>query len=372
MSSAPRVRVLVLLASAAAVPPAAGQINPAAPAGIKPPSVVALPPGLVQRLAAAGIDSSAPDLTSKLKSRLRTAGAGSTRGTVKGDIVRGGPKYGDQSLPAKPSAPAGKGRSAPSGPPSLVIEALQLSPWDLHTALLAKGPKSFGASDVSYKVAGPCGLSYAGALESDGGPFGCCYPDPSGAEKMFLRDYANHADKWRLGGTPQTISVTFSISGLPDATRSVPGVVGAGQQVKVTLTIGSEAPLLGGNDAGLQANHASFGGSVPRSNDGAPWVTTTGQDTIGLGVYLGKGYTVTQTRIVAAYSTLDAPGSNPPENAYRYAKVKTPPDSGRLQTVVDWMYGPGESLSYQIEWTLTGPLGQRPLLTMPPSGPCDS
>jgi len=43
-----------------------------------------------------------------------------------------------------------------------------------------------------------------------------------------------------------------------------------------------------------------------------------------------------------------------------------------LQTGVRWHYGYGESLSYTIQWILKGPYGQRPLKTMPLSGPCDS
>lgn len=44
----------------------------------------------------------------------------------------------------------------------------------------------------------------------------------------------------------------------------------------------------------------------------------------------------------------------------------------KLETTVYWHYGAAESLSYTVEWQLHGPGGQRPLLTMPLGGPCDS
>jgi hypothetical protein len=93
---------------------------------------------------------------------------------------------------------------------------------------------------------------------------------------------------------------------------------------------------------------------------------------VALGVNLGAGYVVLDTKIAAVHSQLDAPYVTAPETSYRYARIKTKPDGGRITTVVEWMYGPAESLTYTIQWTLKGPLGQRPLLTMPLGGPCDS
>ena len=93
---------------------------------------------------------------------------------------------------------------------------------------------------------------------------------------------------------------------------------------------------------------------------------------VGVGVNLGSGWSVTSTKIIAAHSVLDAPNDSTPDDSYRGASVTQPPSSGRLQTGVHWHYGVAESLSYTIEWQLQGPSGQRPLLTMPLGGPCDS
>ena len=81
---------------------------------------------------------------------------------------------------------------------------------------------------------------------------------------------------------------------------------------------------------------------------------------------------MTSTKIFAAHSVLDAPNDNTPDNSYRGATVTQLPQSNRLQTTVHWHYGPAESLSYTIEWQLQGPGGQRPLMTMPLGGHCDS
>ena len=296
----------------------------------------------------------------------------STRGAVSSQIMSGKPGYGDATQVARPANAKADRIAAPSGPPTAEIVSANMGPWGITARLKVKAPKKYGTGDVTYKVSGPCGLDYGGPLESDGSIFGCCYYDETQTEFMALKTQGNWADKWRLGAGPHTVKLTFSASGLPDMTRSFTGVTGAFQQVKISLTVDSVPPFLGANAAGVQASNAKFGGNGPRANDGEPWSSTTGQDTLGMGIFLGKGYKVTDTKILSAHSRLDAPNNTAPENSYRFARVKTKPDADRLQTVVEWMYGPGESLSYTIEWTITGPLGQRALSTMPLSGPCDS
>jgi hypothetical protein len=51
--------------------------------------------------------------------------------------------------------------------------------------------------------------------------------------------------------------------------------------------------------------------------------------------------------------------------------VTTPPAGNDLRTAVHWHYSGIDSLDYTVEWTLSGPLGQRPLLTMAKYGSCD-
>jgi hypothetical protein len=371
---------LVLFAVALAVPPARAQLSPhpgptptavlhAMPKSVGP----ALPAGLADRIKTHGLLATDPQLKSKLAALLESRGrARGNRGSVVAQIVQGRGGYGEKNKASAPPDTKGRKTAPPSGPPTFEVTSAFLSPWDVDATLNVKAAKFYAAGEVTYKVSGPCGLDYGGPLESDG-PLGlCCFVEENGAEKMFLRNYSNHADKWRLGADGKTVTLTFAAAGLPNASKTFTGAIGAGQQVKVTLTVDAVAPFLGANAAGLQGANAKFGGTGPRSSDGEPWTPTTGEDSLGLGVFLGKGYKVTETKIVAAQSKLDAPGNTAPDNAYRYARVKTKPDADRLQTVVEWMYGPGESLSYTIEWTIVGPLGQRPLLTMPTSGPCDS
>ncbi|MBK9062754.1 MAG: hypothetical protein IPL89_06105 [Acidobacteria bacterium] len=372
---------LVLIAVVLAAPAARAQLNqnpwPTPTASnmkvIAKGAVAAIPPGVADRIKTNGLLATDPQLKAKMAALLESRGrARGNRGSVVAQIVQGRGGYGEKNKPTAPPDTKGRKTAPPSGPPTLEITSAFLSAWDVDATLKVKAPKAYAAGEVTYKVSGPCGLDYGGPLESDG-PLGiCCFPDENGAEKMFLKNSSNNADKWRLGADGKTVTLTFLAAGLPNASKTFAGVLGAGQQVKITLSIDAVAPFLGANAAGLQAANAKFGGNSPRSSDGEPWVSTSGEDTLGLGVFLGKGYKVTETKIVAAQSKLDAPGNTAPENAYRYARVKTKPDADRLQTVVEWMYGPGESLSYTIEWTIVGPLGQRPLLTMPTSGPCDS
>ena len=141
----------------------------------------------------------------------------------------------------------------------------------------------------------------------------------------------------------------------------------------ISLTIDSAAPFVTTNNFGLGQGNGLFAnpGTIrldPGTNTSA---STSGNDTVGLGVNLGPGWTVTSAKVVAASSVLDAPNDNTPDNAYRGASVTQMPSSGRLQTIVHWHYGVEESLKYTIEWQLQGPGGQRPLLTMALGGPCD-
>jgi hypothetical protein len=339
----------------------------------KAAALVTLPPGLEQRLKSAGLDAGDPQLSTKLKGRHDAF-----RRLAKnaGGTVTAQPMSAKRTVHPPAAAPTPgltlQRTVTPSGPPSLEILQASASPWEVSGRLKVRSPKTLAPSDVKYQLSGPCGLNGGGTLWKEDGAWVCCFYDEQGSEFMNLSSGYHGGDVWKLGGTGRTVTLTFSSPGLPSATKTFENVVGSYQQVKVTLVVDSAPPFLGSNQAGIQASNANFGGSGARSNDGAPWVATNGQDTLGLGIFLGKGYSVTDTKIVSAHSKLDAPGSTAAENAYRYAKIKTKPDAGRLQTVVDWMYGPGESLSYTIEWTLTGPMGQRPLTTMPLSGDCDS
>jgi hypothetical protein len=327
---------------------------------------VRVPAGLASRLRAAGLDPSDPQLSQKLKQRftdvLRRGGRRTGIRTQTGLKRGGAPVY---PLPAG----LARGRtSSPSGPASLEIQQFFLSAWDVYGTLKVKAPGAFSPGQITYRLTEPtCGLDVSGAFESHG--VFCCGYDKEHVEWMSVQAYPSKA--FIFGGKGRSVTMTVTASGLPTATKVFQNVWGRTETVTLTLTIDAAPPHLPANEFGIGAANAQFGGAGARSSTGEPWTSTSGEDTIGLGVNLGAGYTVTSTKITAVHSQLDPPGYSAPENAYRYAKIKTPPGGGRLQTVVEWMYGPAESLTYTIEWVLGGPMGQRPLSTMPSAGPCD-
>ncbi len=135
------------------------------------------------------------------------------------------------------------------------------------------------------------------------------------------------------------------------------------------LAVAEQAPFIAATNFGVTADNSSFGqAAVTRVNlTDSPM---TGTDTFARGISLGAGYSAIAT-VVSASSVADVNGDTSPDNQYRGA-VATSPQGGRLQTSVAWHIGPGESLQYVLRWTLTGPLGQRALSTLPLGGPCDS
>lgn len=137
------------------------------------------------------------------------------------------------------------------------------------------------------------------------------------------------------------------------------------------LTIGAAPPFFStSNELNLVAAAFNFANpAVSRlNNTNAP---IEGYDIIGAAVALGPGY-VASAQVVSAASVLDIGGDTSPDNQYRGAVVSTQPGANRLETIVHWHLNPYESLQYQIEWQFTGPLGQRPVMSLPLRGPCDS
>jgi hypothetical protein len=331
-----------------------------------------LPVAVEGRLRAAGLDPADPQLKSKLASKyddlrrsLPRAGGGMTTQPMNRVTT-----YGSPLLGSPPAGARAERILATAGPASLEIVNANLSIWEVGADIKVRGSQSYLPADIRYKVTGPCGLDVSGRMGSATGWLMCCFWHPDGSESMHLS--GGYQGTWKLGGEGRTVTLALSAPGLPTATKTFNGVWGSFQHVVVTFTVDSAPPFVGANEAGLEASSAKLGGTGPRSNDGTPWAPTSGEDTLGLGVFLGAGYTVSETKVTEAHSKLDPPGYGAPDNAYRYARVTRPPQAGRLQTGVQWMYGPAESLSYTVRWTLLGPMGQRPLSTLPKSGPCDN
>jgi hypothetical protein len=109
---------------------------------------------------------------------------------------------------------------------------------------------------------------------------------------------------------------------------------------------------------------------VERVGDGASYATQTqGDDILGAGLRLGAGWSVTSAKIKSAWSAT-APSDLAPDSTWRGAILKQGPQGSDLRTLVHWHYSGIDSLAYTVEWTLTGPAGQRPLMSMATAGSC--
>lgn len=176
-----------------------------------------------------------------------------------------------------------------------------------------------------------------------------------------------------LGASPRNLMLSMDLGKLGQGSFSIPALPRP-VTATITLTIDAAPPFFTNNTFGIGKSNGLFANpGATRLDPGTnPNASTSGDDKVGVAVNLGPGWSVTGAKIVAAHSVLDAPNDSTPDNSYRGASVTQTPSSGRLETTVHWHYGAAESLSYSVEWQLQGPGGQRPLLTMPLGGPCDS
>jgi hypothetical protein len=138
--------------------------------------------------------------------------------------------------------------------------------------------------------------------------------------------------------------------------------------IDITLT---STPAVATNNYGLGASNAAFEyPGTARVGSGDWSKQTSGDDLIGASIMLEPGWKVTGGSIISANSTT-SPSDFSPDNIWRGASVTTPPSSD-MRTIVHWHYSGIDSLSYTLEWTLTGPMGQRPFPTMAKIGSCDT
>ena len=174
--------------------------------------------------------------------------------------------------------------------------------------------------------------------------------------------------EFELGALPRHGTLTLAVN---DETSKLSYDFAAMQlDSRWAATVDAEPPYLGANSLGLTTSNSRFGQpAVERVNLSDQ--TMQGEDILGSGIQLGAGY-VAKAEIIASHSVADLGGDASPDNTYRGASVSVQPQANRLQTTVKWHIGPGDSLQYQVRWTLTGPYGQRALMTMPKQGICDS
>ena len=379
------------------------------PTSVKRPAVGGLSDATKARLKNAGLDAADPSLMTKLQAKLLSSGASfrsahmssikivpKLPGVSKTQSLGGAPAGAAVSaLGPKQGAGTGDRISAPLLPGEATFVALYqlntpveqikaisgnkaISGDGIYQALFTspKSPKTIDG-ETPFKTT----VTYSGACNVNsvmneglnvgavGELFGVTTP-PDAVGKYYYFLGLNHVG-FDLGATPKNLLISMDgpIRGsfsMPASSRTV--------TMTVTLTIDAAPPFVTNNNYGIGKGSGLFANSgATRLDPGTnPNASTSGDDNVGVAVNLGSGWSVTSAKITHAHSVLDAPNDSTPDNSYRGASVTQLPSSGRLQTTVHWHYGPAESLSYTIEWQLQGPGGQRPLMTMPLGGPCDS
>ncbi len=156
------------------------------------------------------------------------------------------------------------------------------------------------------------------------------------------------------GVTPPAVSILMD----PDASSAT---------IDVTI---DATPKIASNVYNIGASNATLGSASTQRVGTGNWNTqTSGDDLIGLGIALEPGWKATAS-ILSANSTT-TPTDMSPDNTWRGATLTTGPGSD-MRTAVHWHYSGIDSLTYTLEWKLTGPLGQRPISTLPTYGSCDS
>lgn len=373
---------------------------------LKRPAVGGLSETTKARLRSAGLDSADPGLLAKLQAKLRETEAAfrgahassvrivpkkpqvsSTRGMSSGAQAGAASAFG----PQKGAAP---GDRIASGLKTITMEGLYssrgnpITEWDLYggrdfalVSMKSSGDGKWFCFCSQVTITGPCGVNISQqGQEAMGGVFVGAkathgedlkvMPPVAGREYFYIEVKHGGLD---LGASPRNLTVSvktdFSLPASISITAHAQPVLAT-----ITLTIDAAPPFVTSNSFGIGKSNGLFGNpGATRLDPGTnPSASTAGDDKIGVGVNLGPGWSVTSTKVVAAHSVLDAPNDATPDNSYRGAAVTQSPSSGRLETTVHWHYGAAESLSYTIEWQLQGPGGQRPILTMPLGGPCDS
>jgi hypothetical protein len=362
-----------------------------------------LPPAeVVAHLKSAGLDAKDPALGAKLKALAQQHGATYVRSRVTSmapvvvkkaappllSQIPGGMRNAARTTRPAQFAPetgyieqwVASGRSINSPKPAVVADVGLLGWFVRANHLIAPG-----GVNGSYEIAFDCGgvnpkwsAFVANANEEIVNRF---FPDASDAYKSSASGppYGHVAmlyeDSLPIGHN-RTGKVTIHFDNVTATATAVFAPTQAMATITATIdhtpTLTSVGLLVPWGSTGLSADNATLqDAGTPRVGSGDWTVNTQGNDSVGDGVQLGPGWTVTSTIIKSAMSA-SAPQDLTPDNAWRGAKVTLPPQAGTLRTGVAWHYRGVDSLDYTVEWTLTGPLGQRPLMTMTKHDSCDN
>ncbi|MDD5562480.1 MAG: hypothetical protein PHQ91_02085 [Thermoanaerobaculaceae bacterium] len=317
-------------------------------------------------------------------SHLAAAGAGSSAGRVPtlqqahlaiSPLVHGGiiGVYGDQGKPLGPSpALSSSAGTVWPGRYFFLVHTTQPVP-------VKGGPMfSLGTTSLSYGCSAQLGILFTWAGAADDANFigGSGLNTVSSGPGSYNYYVGLDVSSLPIGQErPAQLALSFeNASTGGTGVELVPDTGG----VTIDVTVDHTPELTGlpyvypWGETGMGPSSATLADSgTPRVGAGNWQTQTSGDDLVGLGVQLGPGWKVTSTTIRSAVSAA-APSDTSPDNTWRGAEVTTAPQGNDLRTAVHWHYSGIDSLDYTVEWQLTGPAGQRPLLTMQKHGSCDS
>jgi hypothetical protein len=136
-----------------------------------------------------------------------------------------------------------------------------------------------------------------------------------------------------------------------------------------TAPVGDVAPFFLSDALGEKsASYASSATSHRSTNVNGS--ASSGTDTLGLGTSLLNGWTASAT-VTNIRSYRDSSSESGASDEFRSAQIVQQPALGRLETKVAWKFQAGESISYDVVWSLSkGVFGTRPVSTLSKDTSC--
>jgi hypothetical protein len=404
-SRARAVLASVLLAAAAsgsgvlAAPSPPSGVSPAPKPPLPMSGTGVMPPDAADRLQKAGLNPRDPDLARKLKAlAAATRGAfarahvmsttASARGPAKRPAVStlsvASARAVAAALPVPGNVVGGfDDTPTPLGSP-YHVSSTHGNRWpgryfflvETKQPIATKGGPGFslGNTSLSYGCSAALGivLTRAAAADDPNFTYGLAKHPPANGSWWYYVD-VEFSDL--PIGQERSAQATFTFENATAHATLVleptPGTATLSVTVDHTPQLTGVGNVYPWGSTGLTGGNAKLGSPGTERVGGGNWqVQTQGDDLVGVGVGLGPGWKVVSTQISSAVSAV-SPQDLSPNNTWRGATVTTPPSGSDLRTAVHWHYSGIDSLDYTVEWSLAGPMGQRPLLTMAKYGSCD-
>ena len=158
-----------------------------------------------------------------------------------------------------------------------------------------------------------------------------------------------------------TLTMTYHGTSKPVAV-TIPSYAGVAV-MNYTAPVGDSPPFFVSDALGEKTpSYATSSNSHKSTNvNGSP---SSGTDTLGLGTSLLNGWVATAT-VTNIHSYRDSSSEAGTSDQFRSAKITEAPALGRLETKVAWSLQAGESIDYDVVWSLSkGVYGARPVSTL--------